>query len=169
MIEAPSLIREAREKAGLTQSDLASRAGTSQPAVARYESGVVSPSVTTLDRLLKACGVVLHADTESAPNADLRGSRARLLRTRRSDVIKVLAKHGFHSPRVFGSTARSEDTDESDIDLLVSTVDSGLELMSLLRATSELSDVLGTSVDLATEEILRPEIIENVKREAVSL
>jgi hypothetical protein len=169
MIEVPSLIREAREKAGLTQSDLASRAGTSQPAVARYESGLVSPSVTTLDRLLRACGVALHVDPESAPSADLGGSSARLLRSRRSEVIEVLTKHGFHSPRVFGSTARSEDTDESDIDLLVSTDDSGLKLMNLLRATSELSELLGTSVDLATEEILRPEIVENVKREAVSL
>lgn len=169
MIDVPSLIREAREKAGLTQSDLAIRAGTSQPAVARYETGVVSPSLNTLDRLLRACGVVLHANTEAAPNEDLAGSRARLLRTRRSEIIEVLAKHGFHSPRVFGSTARTEDTDESNIDLLVSTGDSGLELMSLLRATSELSEVLGTSVELATEEILRPEIVENVKREAVLL
>ena len=112
---------------------------------------------------------MLHADKEAASKVDLRGSRAKLLRSRRSDVIEVLAKHGFHSPRIFGSTARSEDSDESDIDLLVSTDDSGLELMSLLRATSELSEVLGTSIDLATEEILRPEIMENVKREAVSL
>ena len=88
---------------------------------------------------------------------------------RRSEVIEVLTRHGFNSPRVFGSTARSEDSEESDIDLLVSTDGSGLDLMSLLRATSELSEVLGTSVDLATEEILRPEIIDNVKREAVSL
>ena len=77
MIDVPSLVRDAREGAGLTQADLVSRAGTSQPAVARYESGVVSPSVTTLDRLLRACGVVLHAETEAAPNVDLRGSRAR--------------------------------------------------------------------------------------------
>ncbi|MDQ3306555.1 MAG: helix-turn-helix domain-containing protein [Actinomycetota bacterium] len=53
------LIREARLRAGLTQAELAQRAGTSQPAVARYERGDVSPRVATLDRVVRACGLEL--------------------------------------------------------------------------------------------------------------
>lgn len=53
------LIREARHRAGLTQAELARRAGTSQPAIARYERGDVSPRVATLDRLVRACGLEL--------------------------------------------------------------------------------------------------------------
>ncbi|MGI9119261.1 MAG: helix-turn-helix domain-containing protein [Acidimicrobiales bacterium] len=53
------LIREARLRAGLTQAELARRAGTSQPAIARYERGDVSPRVATLDRIIRACGLEL--------------------------------------------------------------------------------------------------------------
>ncbi len=53
------LIREARLRAGLTQAELARRAATSQPAIARYERGDVSPRVATLDRIIRACGLEL--------------------------------------------------------------------------------------------------------------
>jgi transcriptional regulator with XRE-family HTH domain len=51
------LLREARARAGFSQRLLAKAAGTSQPAVAAWESGRVSPTVQTLDRLLAACGL----------------------------------------------------------------------------------------------------------------
>jgi transcriptional regulator with XRE-family HTH domain len=50
-----TLIRGAREAAGITQAELAGRASTSQPAVAAYESGSRTPSLGTLERLLAAC------------------------------------------------------------------------------------------------------------------
>jgi len=49
------LVRDARRDAGITQAELARRAGTAQPAVAAYERGVRTPSVATLQRLLGAC------------------------------------------------------------------------------------------------------------------
>lgn len=49
-------LREARAAAGLTQRTLAQRAGTSQAAIARYESAAVLPDLDTLARLLLACG-----------------------------------------------------------------------------------------------------------------
>lgn len=51
-----TLVRELRLAAGLSQRALAQRAGTSQPAVARYERGVATPSWETLQRLAAACG-----------------------------------------------------------------------------------------------------------------
>ena len=48
-------IRDARRSAGITQLELARHAGTAQPAVAAYESGGRTPSLTTLQRLLGAC------------------------------------------------------------------------------------------------------------------
>lgn len=50
------LIRMARRKAGLSQTELAELAGTSQAAVSTYESGKRSPSVETLCRILGAAG-----------------------------------------------------------------------------------------------------------------
>lgn len=53
------LLREARLRAGLTQAELARRAGTTQPAIARYESGKVQPSLERLRQLIRACGLEL--------------------------------------------------------------------------------------------------------------
>jgi transcriptional regulator with XRE-family HTH domain len=54
-VELSVLIRHARHAAGITQLEVAQRAGTAQPAVAAYESGARAPSLTTLVRLLSAC------------------------------------------------------------------------------------------------------------------
>jgi transcriptional regulator with XRE-family HTH domain len=54
-MEVTTLIRDARQAAGITQVELADRAGTAQPAVAAYESGVKTPNLKTLERLLGAC------------------------------------------------------------------------------------------------------------------
>jgi transcriptional regulator with XRE-family HTH domain len=53
------LLREARLRAGLTQAQLASRANTSQSAIARWESGAVQPSLERLRELIRACGLEL--------------------------------------------------------------------------------------------------------------
>ena len=57
---AGSLIRSARQQTGISQSELARRAGTSQSAVARIESGHTSPTVETLERLAGALGMDLE-------------------------------------------------------------------------------------------------------------
>lgn len=62
-MNAARLIAYERRKAGLSQRQLAERSGIKQAAIARIESGRVSPRVQTLDRLLAACGV----DLESRP------------------------------------------------------------------------------------------------------
>lgn len=54
------LILEARERAELSQSELATRAGTSQSAIARLESGRANPSMETLSRILESAGFALR-------------------------------------------------------------------------------------------------------------
>jgi transcriptional regulator with XRE-family HTH domain len=51
----PLLIRDARRDAGITQAEVARGAATTQPAVAAYEKGTRTPSISTLQRLLGAC------------------------------------------------------------------------------------------------------------------
>ena len=68
------LVRELRHSAGLSQRALAQRADTSQPAIARYERGVATPSWETLQRLAEACGRRLRISVEPLPepgDADL--------------------------------------------------------------------------------------------------
>jgi transcriptional regulator with XRE-family HTH domain len=54
------LIREARRRAGLTQAELAQRAGTSQPGIARWESGRTAVSLDDVLRLVQLCGFNLE-------------------------------------------------------------------------------------------------------------
>jgi transcriptional regulator with XRE-family HTH domain len=61
MMDVDRIIREARVRAGLTQTALAARAGTSQATISAYESGRKEPSVQTLSRLLAATGSRLVA------------------------------------------------------------------------------------------------------------
>lgn len=65
-----ALIREARRRAGLSQGELAVRAGTSQPAIARLESGVSSPNLATLERLANAAGFNLRIELVPAAPID---------------------------------------------------------------------------------------------------
>ena len=58
------LIVEARRRAGLTQRELAERAGTTQSSVARWESGRSEPSFHNVVRLLRLCGFVLDVHLE---------------------------------------------------------------------------------------------------------
>lgn len=53
------ILKGARLRAGLTQRELARRAGTSQSAIARWESGDVAPSFERLRELIRACGLEL--------------------------------------------------------------------------------------------------------------
>lgn len=57
-----SFIVAARLRAGLSQHELAARAGTSQPAIARLESGQANPTVATLERILAAAGFHLRCE-----------------------------------------------------------------------------------------------------------
>ena len=55
-------VREARERRGMTQAELAARIGSTQPALARLEAGGVTPSLDTLDRIAQALGLELVVD-----------------------------------------------------------------------------------------------------------
>jgi transcriptional regulator with XRE-family HTH domain len=73
-MEFPTLIRRARQAAGITQLEVAELAGTTQPAVAAYESAARTPSLTTLVRLLGAC----EYDVEVVAHPRMRNGAASL-------------------------------------------------------------------------------------------
>ncbi len=62
-----ALIRNARDAAGLTQTQLARRLGTTQSVIARLESGAANPTVQTLERALGATGHRLALTAEPQP------------------------------------------------------------------------------------------------------
>ena len=91
-----------------------------------------------------------------------------LIETHRAE-IRAMAKHrGICKVRVFGSMARGDAADQSDVDLLVTLPagGSGLALGGLLMDVQEL---LQRRVDIVTEHSLRPELRERVLKEALPL
>ena len=79
--EPSTLVGEARRRAGLTQRELARRAGTSQSVVARIEQGRTDPGTATLARLLAAAGFELRADLSplAPPDTHMLDDVARIL------------------------------------------------------------------------------------------
>jgi hypothetical protein len=69
-VDPASLIRAVRRRRGLTQADLARRAGTSQPVISAYEHGRRDPTYLTLRKLIEAGGEQLHLEA-MAPMSDL--------------------------------------------------------------------------------------------------
>jgi transcriptional regulator with XRE-family HTH domain len=65
------LIREARRRAGLTQTELALRAGTAQPAIARWESGRTAVSLDDVRRLVRLCGFELETSLVPRDDSDV--------------------------------------------------------------------------------------------------
>ncbi len=59
-MDSATTIRAARLQAGLSQNELARRAGTSQATVSAYESGAKEPGISTMERLLAATGHCLE-------------------------------------------------------------------------------------------------------------
>jgi transcriptional regulator with XRE-family HTH domain len=74
-MNAAASLREARLAAGLTQSALARRAGTSQATLSAYESGRKVPSLDTLERLLSAAGARLAIRRPTAPPTEAQLAR----------------------------------------------------------------------------------------------
>lgn len=66
-MDAGRTLRAARDRARLSQAELARRAGTSQATVSAYESGAKQPTVLTLGRLLAATGTRLTVEGPVAP------------------------------------------------------------------------------------------------------
>jgi len=91
-----------------------------------------------------------------------------LLEQKREQVLETAARYGAYDVRVFGSRARSEASDASDIDILVN-MEPGRSLMDLGGLLYDLQELLGIEVDVVTEKGLRARIREQVLREAVPL
>ena len=89
-----------------------------------------------------------------------------LLGQKRQDVLRIAGKYGAHRVRIFGSVARDEADNQSDVDFLVD-LDPGRSLLDLGGLQFELEALLGCPVDVVTERGLKPRIRERVLREAV--
>jgi predicted nucleotidyltransferase len=95
-------------------------------------------------------------------------SSGRLLKNKRQQILRVAERYGARNVRVFGSAARGEADDASDIDFLVE-LEAGRSLFDLGGLLMELQELLNCRVDVVTEKSLRSRIRERVLREAIPL
>lgn len=136
--ERSATIRRARLAGGLTQKQLAGRAGIAQPNLAAYESGRRPVSEEVVEKLVHA--------TRPRPSV--------ALRKHADEVRRIALRHGAIRIRVFGSVARGDDRFNSDVDLLVQ-LRPETSLFDLVEMTAELEALLGYPIDLISEAGLR--------------
>ncbi|SIR95845.1 helix-turn-helix domain-containing protein [Microbacterium sp. RURRCA19A] len=143
-------IRAERRAAGLSQAELARAAQVPQPNVSAYENGRRQPSPEVLERIRRALAGNL---------------RERLVR-HRDEIRRLVAEYHASDPRVFGSVARDEATESSDIDLLVDfTPEAGL--LDEIGLRLALADLLRAEVDVVASDTLRGDLRARILREAV--
>lgn len=90
------------------------------------------------------------------------------VRAHRQEVLEIGARHGVANIRVFGSVARGEADDRSDLDLLVA-VGPGRTLLDLASFAVDIEDLLGVFTQVVTERGLTARIRDRVLSEAVPL
>ncbi len=89
-----------------------------------------------------------------------------ILKAYREEILALARKHGAANVRVFGSVARGDSNEASDLDLLVD-MEKGLTLFDFIAFWQDVEKALGTKVDVATENSLGPLIRDEVLKEAV--
>lgn len=163
-------LTSARLAVGITQADLASRAGTTQSAIARLESGDVTPRVETLQRLADVLGVRFEIAPGGGlvlrqvmpPQLTMAG-----LRRRRDELLRIAERHGARDVCVFGSVATGRAHTGSNIDLLVE-LDPGRTVLDLSNLILDLEEALGRKVHVV-EARERSDLAERIRREAIPL
>ena len=167
---AGALLRQARVAAGLSQAELAARAGVTQSVISAYESGHRQPALRTLAALIQAADHELVIDVRQQPRrlSRLSGPVGQRVRRRRQDLIAAAAAHGVTNLRVFGSVARGTDRPDSDLDLLAD-LPPDMGLLGLGRVQAELEAIVGSQVDLVPAGDLKPGVRARADRDLVAL
>lgn len=91
-----------------------------------------------------------------------------LLQSKREEILRVAAKHGAHNVRIFGSVARGEANETSDVDFLVK-MEAGRSLLDHAGLILDLEELLERPVDVASERGLRTKVRKRVMKEVVPL
>jgi predicted nucleotidyltransferase len=82
----------------------------------------------------------------------------------RDEVLRIIARYPVSNPRVFGSAARGEDTEGSDLDLVIDP-DGSFSYFDMARLALELEKLLGCPVDLGTARSLKKHVVQDATRD----
>lgn len=92
------------------------------------------------------------------------------LELHRSRIDQLLDRYGATHPRLFGSVARGDAREDSDLDLLVDLAPgAGNEMLRISGLAEELSELLGVRVDVVAVPLLRDEVSATALGDAVAV
>lgn len=91
-----------------------------------------------------------------------------ILREKRAAILEIARRYGASDVRVFGSVARGDANDASDVDLIV-RFEPGRTLLDHGGLVMDLRELLGMRVDVIDEDAMRPRFRERAMAEAVPL
>lgn len=91
-----------------------------------------------------------------------------LIKQKRDEIISLADKYGAYNIRVFGSVARGQENENSDIDFLVDLRDER-SLWDLGGLWVELNDLLNVRIEVFTENTLKDSIRRIASKEAILL
>lgn len=104
----------------------------------------------------------------SPGRAPFSGPTGQRVTARRREVQEILTSHGVTNIRVFGSVARGDDDQDSDVDLLVDFA-RGTSLFTILRIQDLLERLLEAEVDLVSNAGLKARMRPTVEADAIPL
>jgi uncharacterized protein len=87
-----------------------------------------------------------------------------IIAAKADEIREVIARYPVRNPRLFGSVARGDDTEGSDVDILVDPL-AGTTYFTLAKLQFELENLLGVSVDIATPGAIGERIASRVMRD----
>lgn len=90
------------------------------------------------------------------------------LRLHRKDIRRIVEMYHARNARVFGSVLHGDDTDKSDLDLLVEPT-AETTLLDIARIQRRLQSLLGVPVDVLTPKALPERLRNEILAEAVSV
>ena len=87
---------------------------------------------------------------------------------KKEDMVRLADEHGAKNVRVFGSVARGQDKDASDLDVLVE-LDPGRSILDQVALQQDLSELIGVKVDVVVDGGISPYLEKRILAEAVPL
>ena len=91
-----------------------------------------------------------------------------IIKNKRSDIMAIASKYGIKNIRIFGSAIRGDDSDTSDIDLLVS-IEDGRGLYDFVSFKLDAEEILNRKVDVVSERSLNHLISPHILNDARDL
>ncbi len=91
-----------------------------------------------------------------------------LIETHRQQLLALAHRRGIGNVRIFGSMARGDAGDSSDVDLLV-TLPPGSSALALGGLLMDAQELLGRPVDVLTESALHPALRDSVLASCIAL